>query len=99
MKTSIATEILKQLGANKFIAMTGVKHLADGRDYIQMQLASNISKAKYLIIRLTEKDLYTMEFSKFDKELNKKVVAFYDNVYADMLRKIYTSVTGQLTSL
>jgi len=96
---TVANEILRQLGGRKFIAMTGVKNLAGGEDHLQMHLVRNLSKAKYLSIKLEANDTYTMTFSKLDRNYNLIIIKEIENVYADQLQEIYTSVTGQHTRL
>lgn len=99
-----ATQILNQLGGNKFLAMTGSKNVfsTNNGNTLSMHLTKNKAKAKYLQITLTEMDTYTMVFStlkgkKYQKELVE--VANIENVYADMLQSTFTNVTGLLTYL
>ena len=48
----VAMEILKQLGGNKFLAMTGAKNLAYDDNSLNMKLPKNMSQANYLKITL-----------------------------------------------
>lgn len=84
-----------------------------GYVYLMIKLAGNPSKAQYLKIQLNGLDLYDLTFSRIKKtltplakELGIKIydeeiiiVKEYENVYADMLEDIFTSVTGLLTRL
>lgn len=111
MKTQIAKEILRQLGGNKFLAMTGAKDLCYGNDYnLRMKLPKNQSKANRLEITLNENDLYTMRFyHKRDFRADPKTATFteekitevktLEDIYFDNLQSVFTDVTGMYTSL
>lgn len=65
-------DIVKQIGGNKFLTMTGSKIKYYGFDelgyvYIMIELVKNQSGEKYLKIQLNGIDLYNMEFSKIKK--------------------------------
>ena len=108
MKT--AEIIYKQMGGNRFQAMTGAHHfLADG-DSLRMQIPRNGSKANRLTVTLGADDLYTMRFYHYTAgRYNRKTgewrddvvteVAQYEEVYADNLQSIFTQVTGLYTHL
>ena len=96
---TVATEILRQLGGRKFLAMTGCKNLLGGDNHLQMHLAKNKSKAKYLTITLDVFDTYTMTFNYLSKGYKLIEVAEYTGVYFDQLQAIFTKVTGLYTSL
>lgn len=107
---TVANEILKQLGGNKFLAMTGANHLLSDGNTLRMNLPKNASKANRLWITLNADDTYTMNFFKFTAgRLNKKTFVWTEDkkvdvkevkgVYCDMLQDIFTSVTGMYTSL
>lgn len=97
---AIAMEILKQLGGNKFLAMTGSKNLSfDKGGVLQMKLTRNQAKAQYLRVELTPMDTYTMYFFAFDKNYNKTVDVVKEGVYCDTIQDVFTSVTGLYTKL
>ena len=107
---SAAQEILKQLGGNKFIAMTGSKNFLVDGNTLRMTLVTNQSKANRLWITLDESDTYTMKFFKFTPgRLNKKTFEYIESkeleietlegVYCDQLQKIFTDITGMDTTL
>jgi hypothetical protein len=103
MNTNIsnpAHEILNQLGGRRFIMMTGSKNFFyDNNGHtIQMDLARNISGANRLRITLAANDTYRVQFFKVRK-FEAVTVAKFDDVYCDMLRDIFTKVTGLYTSL
>ena len=95
----IATEILNQLGGNKFLVMTGSKNLIAYENGIRMNLTRNKVKAKWLKITLNGKDLYDMDFFTADKNFNITSKANYQDVYFDQLQSIFTKTTGLYTSL
>lgn len=107
---TIANTILEQLGGNKFIAMTGAKHLLGLENGLRMTIGKNVSKANKLEIILNADDTYTMRFYKYTApRLNKKTFEFTDekvqeirtieNVYWDMLQDLFTETTGMYTHL
>lgn len=94
-----ATQILNQLGGNKFVAMTGSNNFVSTGNGLRMSLRKNNAQAKQLSITLNSLDLYDVHFYTFDKEFNIKTKAKFENVYCDMLQSIFTKVTGLYTSL
>ena len=94
-----ATEILKQLGGNKFLVMTGSKNLSFDKDYsLNMRLTRNKLSAQWLKIRLNGLDLYDFTFTKLVKN-TLVTVKTVENVYNDQLQKVFTSNTGLYTHL
>ena len=96
---SVAKTILSQLGGNKFCAMTGAKNFLDHGDALSMKIGRNSSNSNYLKITLNMMDLYDVHFSKVSKMGEEKSVKEYNNVYNDMLVKIFESHTGMYTKL
>ena len=94
-----ATQILEQLGGNKFAVMTGSYNFIATNNGLRMTLRRNKVQAKQLSIELNSLDLYDVHFYTFDKEFNIKTKAKFENVYNDMLQSIFTQVTGLYTSL
>jgi len=97
---SIAQTILKQLGAGKFLVMTGAKNLLDHGNALSMRLPGNMCKHRinYLKIVLDPSDTYTMEFGRV-WGTQYKVIETVKDVYCDMLQNIFTEKTGMETSL
>ncbi len=106
-----ANEILRQLGGNRFIAMTGSKNFiynpiseTNPNFWVRMDLARNSGGVNRLKITLQADDTYTMEFYKMTssrttfetKITNKKE---FKMIYCDQLQEIFTEVTGLYTSL
>ena len=94
----VANEILRQLGGNRFVAMTGAKNLIAGTRSLSMRLPRNASKANYLRITLNGLDLYDVEFISI-RGMNMKTKAAFTDVYNDMLTDIFESTTKMYTSL
>jgi hypothetical protein len=94
----IANEILKQLGGNKFVVMTGAKQLGFGKGSLSFKIGRNSSKANMVYIKLEDNDTYTVTFSKFRKmeltELKK-----YEGVHCDQLESLFQEFTGMATRL
>ena len=107
----IASEILNQLGGNKFLVMTGASNLLAINNGLRMNLPKNMSSANLLYITLGGDDLYTMRFdcwrkrrkikgSLFDFEPDKiTTVKEFEGVFFDQLQELFTSVTGMYTKL
>lgn len=106
----VAETILRQLGGNKFIVMTGAKNflaLPNGGG-LGMSIPRNMSKANRLKIKLMPDDTYTLEWIKFsparwmpkqlkfseDKITTLKV---QEGVYCDQLQELFTEYTGMYT--
>jgi uncharacterized protein YfaS (alpha-2-macroglobulin family) len=108
--TTIANEILRQLGGNKFTVMTGSKNYLADKNSLRMKLTKNISRATHLKITLNGKDLYDLEFTRvIPDRLNHKTytwtpgsteeVKVFNDIYCDQLQNIFTSITGMYTHL
>lgn len=107
----VHVEILKQLGGQRFLVMTGAKNLlysAKDNNFLSMHLTKNKIGAKYLEIVLRGDDTYDMIFSTTKKVMHKDYLIKVDShvilktiegVYCDMLRDMFTDVTGLHTSL
>ena len=107
---TVADVILDQMGGQRLIAMTGVKHFMDMGDGIKMSLPKNKSKANRLYIKLEADDTYTMRFYKFrqgrfdikkacyipEKEVEVKTI---EGVFCDELQSHFQRVTGMFTYL
>lgn len=96
---NIAAEILNQLGGRKFLAMTGAFNLMNDESALTMHLPKNEAKAKFLRIEININDTYNVIFRKQGPNYTFPEVAKFEGVYADMLRKLFTQVTGFETSL
>ena len=94
-----AGETLKQLGGNRFIAMTGAKNFVVGPKGMGFKIGKNAKNVNYVRIDLDRgKDLYDMYFN-FVSVRGVKVKSKVKGVYADQLRGMFTKHTGMYTSL
>lgn len=109
---STASEILRQLGGRRFVAMTGAKNFLFSditatcpNIWLRMDLTTNKSGANRLKITLKDDDTYTMYFYRqtiktkggIDCVVSKEQK--FEGVYCDQLQEIFTNVTGLYTSL
>jgi hypothetical protein len=98
------SELFKQLGGNKFVAMTGAKDWirSDKDNWVSFRIPKAKEGINYVKITLNAKDLYDMEFGMIRK---KKGIPTYtkkhevNDVYDDMLQPVFTEKTGLYTSL
>ena len=90
-------ETLKQLGGNRFIAMTGAKNFAVGPKGMSFKIGRNSKNVNYVRIDL-KGDLYNMEFIQM-RGGKMKVKSKEKGVYNDQLQKMFTKYTGMYTSL
>ena len=98
MDAKKAKTILQQLGANRFIAMTGAKNFAFDSKYMSFKIGRNSKGINHVRIAHNAKDLYDMEFG-FNSVKGYKVKKKVKDVYADMLPKIFQKYTGMRTRL
>jgi len=99
-RMKVAKTILKQLGGNKFCAMTGAKDLVVGDRSLSMKLGRNSSNSNYLKITLTLDDLYDMRFSKWSwSKWEEKSVTEYKMIDWMTMKDVFTEHTGMYTSL
>ena len=98
MKHEIASTILRQLGGNQFLAMTGTYGLVAMENGMVAKLRRNQSKANHIKITLNGMDVYDVKFINV-RGTTIKTVKEYENVYDDMLVSIFESETGMYTKL
>lgn len=107
---SIAETIYQQLGGGKFATMTGAKNFVAGKNFLEMTLPKNHSRANRLRVTLNGMDLYDMRFYRFTPmRLNHKTftvtpekveeVAQYNDVFCDQLQELFTETTWMYTRL
>jgi len=92
-------ETLKQLGGNRFIAMTGAKHFGVGPNGMSFKIGRNSKRVNHVTIDLDRgRDLYNMKFDWVTIKgiKNKKTLK---GIYADQLQDMFTKYTGMYTSL
>lgn len=111
-KGTVARTILQQLGGREFLMMTGSKNLVYDENSLRMRLVRNHSGANLLKITLRWDDLYDMVFTYhrapsyrvkdgkvFERKEVFKEIKRYEGVYCDMLRPLFSEVTGLETHL
>lgn len=88
---TLELEILRQLGGQKFVVMTGIHACCTLDNGLQFSFRGSRVANK---CRITlDNDIYTVEF--FRLRAGKCIpIQKYDDVYADMLQNIFTSTTG-----
>lgn len=96
---TVATEILRQLGGGRFIAMTGTKKfICDNNSLsfkVGMRCANGITHVKIILNGL---DLYDVVFLRwYDYKIT--TISKFENAYSDMLQSIFTKETGLNTRL
>ena len=96
-KMNVATEILNQLGGNKFLAMTGSHTLCADEKMLKMKLRKNAVRAQWLSITLNSMDTYDVCFYSVNKNWEKVVKKEFNGVYNDMLVNIFETTTGLYT--
>lgn len=110
----IAETIRQQIGRGAFVMM-GAKNLirfnSEGQGVgLQFKIGRNAKRVQYVEIALRGDDTYSVEFFRMTAlRLNKKTwvhtggekkqIAQFDGVYADMLKELIESNTGLYLSL
>jgi len=95
---TIAREILKQLGGNKFIVMTGAKHFVSDVNSLRFRIPRSKNGINYVKIVLNSLDLYDVEYGKVFGD-KYTVVNVENNIYDDMLIPSFEKNTGLYTKL
>lgn len=87
--TTVATEILRQLGGHQFTVMTGAKNFVALEDGLKFTIGKNHSKANLVKITLTAMDDYVVEFWKKGRDVNiyTKMMKHYDAVQEGRMTK------------
>ena len=96
---SIANEIYRQLGGNKFAVMTGAKNFIDIENGIRMKIGRNKTNHNWMEVTLNSLDLYDVAFAKLTKLGERKSLKEYKNVYNDSLVELFERHTGMYTKL
>lgn len=99
-RNSVASTILEQLGGRRFSTMTGAKTFVSDRRSLRFRLPNNFARNGINLVRITldQSDTYTVEFMKL-RGTDVQTVSTRSHVYAEDLRKVFTSVTGLEASL
>jgi len=96
----VAWEILKQLGGNRFIAMTGAKNFLrdDNKQLIAFKIGRNSKSINHVRITLNSMDTYDMEFLMI-RAGKITIKSQAKGIYNDQLQDIFTEHTGLYTHL
>lgn len=94
----IAQEILRQLGGQRFIAMTGSKNFVGKKDGLTFKVGQNAKGVTHVTVTLDPNDTYTVAFFKIRGTSVKRIVGVA-NVYNDNLQAVFTENTGLYTRL
>ncbi len=94
----IAETIFRQLGGNKFVAMTGARAVVKTERGLLINIPGR--KINSVVINLDANDTYSVSFNKrTNYGIDIKQVASVHGVYADQLCAVFTEHTGLYTSL
>lgn len=97
---AIAKIIFEQLGANRFVAMTGAKNFCQGSNSLQFDIGRGATnKANKVRITLQTSDTYQIEFFYVRGVVCKTCGEAIRGVYADQLQSTFTAQTGLDTHL
>jgi hypothetical protein len=103
---TIAETIYNQLGGRKFKFITGAKGIEGHDTGLSFMIGRNATKTNHVIINLNAAtDTYDITFERVTHkrkpsyQMKRTVLVKKEGVYCDMLRDIFTDVTGLATSL
>ena len=99
-----ANVLFRQLGGNRFRAMTGAKDFMKDGNSLRMKIMKNNTGGNHLIITLNPNDLYDMRFeshrlNRKTYELTIKVKAEEKNIPASDLQRVFTRLSGLYTRM
>ena len=101
--THFSAIILAQLGGNMFCAMTGAKDFLfdDEARTLTFKVGKNDAKVTHVRITLDDSDTYRVEFLRVVTRGGYRADTLRDEslVFADALRRVFTSGTGLDVSL
>ena len=102
MAQEIAKEILRQLGGNRFLMMTGARALGSTENSLSFRVPRARNKITYVSIVLEPSDTYTVRFHNVRGTRNgykNEVVSEVSDVHYDQLQQVFTEKTGLYTRL
>lgn len=96
---AVAKEIIRQLGGQRFVAMTGAKNFTGGDRHVSFQLPRFAGVTVNAVhIELGGDDLYAMRFLRVAGSKVSEIKKV-DSVYCDALASTFSDVTGLATGL
>lgn len=84
----IANTILRQLGGNKFMVMTGAKQFVAIENGIRFRIGRNATQTNMIRITLRADDTYKMEFIKIGNMVNSYAIMAKSKDRDDFMRKL-----------
>ena len=98
MSMAIAETILRQMGGTgRLSVMVGAYQFVALEDGVKFRFKGS-KKANLVMVKLTARDTYDVEFFKMAK-FDYKQIAVVEDVYADQLRRVFEQMTGLYLSL
>jgi hypothetical protein len=97
----VAQTILRQLGGNRFIAMTGARAIVATGDGLKFSIPMRTkNRSNLVIVKLTPMDDYIVRFERCVQPwTTSTLISEHEMVYTDNLRDVFESETGLATSL
>lgn len=97
---SVAIEILRQLGGNRFIAMTGAKNFSCDNNSMCFKLSGTMTRDRinWIKITLNAMDTYDIKFVAI-RGYKMTTISEANGIYNDMLQGIIEDRTGLRLSL
>ena len=98
---NVPQTIIRQLGGNKFIVMTGAHFLISSPLCLTFSLSSRTTRNKcnrVMITLIQDSDTYKVQFCKYHK-FELKTITTIVGVHCSELQQIFTQETGLATSL
>lgn len=98
--TTIAQTILRQLGGNTFMMMTGAKQPTAGPSWLSFRMPSGFAKNGINFVRITlePSDTYKVEFQRI-RGLKITTVSTHEDIYNDQLCELFRRETGLETRM
>jgi hypothetical protein len=98
--TTVGEEILRQLGGNRFIAMTGARYVVAGPNQLSFKLPNGLARDRisYVVIELRPDDTYYVRYG-YIRKLSFIVRSSDMFVHAEDLARRFSAVTGLDTHL
>ena len=92
---SVALEILRQLGGNRFIAMTGARNFVCDNNGMGFRLPGTMTKNRinFIDIMLNAMDTYDIEFKSIWGN-HIKIIERIEGIYNDGLQDVIADRTG-----
>lgn len=96
MSNQVAEIILQQLGARRFVAMTGAKKLTARPNGLYFV----VNRGKRFEVTLTAEDLYDVAYSRWNgRALEWVLIEESKGIFAEQLQEVFTRITGLDTRL